>query len=130
MGMTLEDFAQRYKTKIKKDSIGDAFIAGRLADKKMKDRPEYHQHIYAYDGGKFAVFMLYPTNARWNSARKQLEALGATTIVNAECEGIIRFDPNDAKLVGRIIKLAGIRVKREMTEEQKTKLRERLCKKG
>jgi hypothetical protein len=130
--MILEEFAALYNLKIKKDSGEWPIIpAPKLAkDVIDKDRLESHTHIYRLsDSDTFWVYFNLGTKARWNSVQRQLLALGGILGITGDCDGFIRFDPADKALVKRILKLAKIRVKRQLTEEQREGLKARLARK-
>lgn len=124
--MTLTEFADRYRLKIKKDSCDDPIIPGRV---KGTRRPEDNHHVYESSGQLFA-YLTFPTVGRWNSARKKLEAAGAAPVMTCRYEGFIMFNPADESLVQLLLKTARIRVKRQLSEEQKAQIRERFQRKS
>lgn len=124
--MNLQQFAEKYRLKIKKDSCDDLIIPGRVKGAK---RVEDNHHILEYQG-RFEVYLTFPTVGRWNSARKKLEAAGAHPVMSCKHEGFLIFDPENEPLVKLVLKLARIRVKRQLTEEQKAEIRGRFAKKS
>jgi len=125
--MNLQEFAEKYQIKIRKDGCGDEIIPGRRVEKCEVDRPEDHQHVYE-EGGRFFTYLTFPTRARWNSARRRLEAVGLTAVVDADADGIMSFNPEDELQVRPLLKIAGVRVKRQLTPEQLAKLQARFTK--
>jgi hypothetical protein len=129
--MTLEQFIAKYRiSKIKKDSCEDPIILGKfvLHGSVDKDRPEAHHHIFMVDGQLYGGYYNFPTKARWNVARKQLLAGGATPGPSGDCDGFVYFDPDNETIVRLVMKLARVKVKRVLTEEQRSKLAARLKK--
>jgi hypothetical protein len=122
--MTLQEFAEKYKVKIRKDSCDDHGVYGKVKGAK---RTEDNHHVYT-SGGEFFVYLNFPTVGRWNNTRKRLMAAGADPFMTCTYDGLMTFDPENATLVRLIFRISKIRVKREMTDEQKAKLRERLAK--
>ena len=121
--VTLEQFAQQYRLKIKKDSCGDEVILGKMI---AGCEPDCH-HVYQH-GSFLAVYLNFPTKQRWNTARKALEAAGSTALQVGECDGMVRFDGEAATVARLVLKLARCRVKRVLSEEQKAEIRKRLKK--
>lgn len=122
--MTLLEFAEKYHLKIKRDGCDDPGVYGRVKGAK---RLEDNHHVYT-DGDKFYVYFNFPTVGRWNSARKRLLAAGAHAAMTCAYDGVLLFDPADEPLVRLVLKLAHIRVKRQLTDEQKAEIRQRFKK--
>jgi hypothetical protein len=124
--MNLQEFADRYQLKIKKDSCDDLIIPGRVKGRK---RPEDNHHVFEH-AGKFFVYFDFDTVGRWNSTRKRLQELGAQPVVTGRYDGYLLFNPEVEPLVKLALKLAKIRTKRQLTPEQKAEIRERFKKKA
>jgi hypothetical protein len=123
--MTLQEFADKYKVKIKKDSCDDSIIPGKL---KGAQRVEDNHHVFEAQG-KFSVYLNMPTTGRWSGATKRLLAAGAYRQMTGRMDGYLGFDPDDEPLVKLVLKTAKIRVRRQLTEEQKANIRQRFTKK-
>ena len=127
--MTIEEFAQQHHLKIKKSSCDEQLIVGKLVKGGGQDRPENHHHIYEVNG-RFFAFFNYTTVGKWNNVRKELELLGARAIVNAQTEGVLHFDHTCQPLVKAVFKHVRVKVKRQLTPEQKEAIRARFSKKS
>ena len=126
--MTLEEFADRYKVKVKTDSCGDPIIHGKV---RGAQRPEDTHHVFESPklSNMLAVYFNFETVGRWNNVRKKLLAYGAQLAVAGPYDGYLLFDPLNEPLVKLVLKLARIKVKRQLTEEQKAVIRARFAKK-
>lgn len=124
--MNLAEFAAKYHLKVKKDSCDDLLIPGRVKDAK---RVEDNHHIYQGLLGSLIVYFNFPSVGRWNSVRKKLDQPGVFPLKLLKYEGYFGFDPENELLVKLILKLAKIRVKRQLTPEQKAKIQARFTKK-
>lgn len=127
--MTLEEFAIRYKLKIKKDEVGDEIIPGKLVRGCGPERLSCHHHVYPLMSGAFAVYLNFPTKSRFKSAHRQLVASGAKPSATGDMDGILTFDAENEPLVKLVLKLTRVRAKRQMSEEQKQAVRQRFKKK-
>jgi len=128
--MNITEFAQRYKVRTRKDSCGDEIIPGRRTDKRSKlDRPEDHHHISEFNG-VFVLYMNFPTKPRWTYAKKALLTAGFKIRQDGDVDGLLAFDPEDVLQVQLILKLAGVRIRRQLTPEQSERLKARFAKKG
>jgi hypothetical protein len=128
--MNLQQFAEKYKLKIKKDTCGDEIILGKAHKALGAKRPEDHPHIY-YANKSIIAFLVFATKAKWTSAKKRLEVTNGgplDLVVNAEAEGLLKLNTDNTKLINLVLKLARIRVKRQLTEEQRNKLKARFIK--
>lgn len=131
--MNLDQFQEHYKispTRRKKDSLDEPLLMGKFEKGLVdKDRPEAHHHVYDVDGTLYAYFN-YPTRARANSARKQLIGAGALSGSIGEEDFIMVFDPENITLSKLVIRLAGIRIKKIISDEQRAAMKARLVKKA
>ena len=127
--MNIKEFSDKYRLKIKKDSCDDPIIMGKFIKQTGRDLPEYHHHIYEVDGA-FFIYFNFPTVGRWNSVRRKMQELGLHCVRNCTCDGVFLFDPvAHEPAVKIILKLVGVRVKRELTPEQKNEIRARFARK-
>jgi hypothetical protein len=128
--MNLQEFAARYQVKIKKDSCGDEIIPGKAHKALNAKRLEDHPHVWEHDRYGIAAYLTFPTRARWLSTQRRLEAIGTVRFVQTgDVEGIICFDPLNEVMTRLIFKIARVRVKRQLTDEQRAALRARFAKK-
>jgi hypothetical protein len=129
--MNLTQFAEQYRLKIRKDACGDELIAARKIDRGIiaaMDRLEDHHHVHEIDG-RFFLYVNYSTKARMNVARKKLVPAGALIINDGETDSIFGFDSENTELVKLVLKIARLKGKRVLTDEQKEAMRARLTKK-
>ncbi len=126
--MTIGKFAEVYRVHVRKDGCGEAIIPGkrRLPDERRK-RIEYASHIYEHGDGRFGVLFFFSTRRRWNFTKRRLAAAGFEIRQDGGTEGTALFDPSNAAQAGLAIKLARIRRRLELTQEQRQKLRDRLA---
>jgi hypothetical protein len=124
--MTLQDFADKYKLKVKRDSCDDPIIPGRVKGAK---RPEDAHHIFEGKfGGQLLVYFNFPTVGRWNTVKKKLDQPGVFPLMICKYDGFMSFDALNEPLVKLILKLAKIRTKRQLSPEQKDAIRQRFKK--
>jgi hypothetical protein len=133
--MTHEEFKVAFRLNDVADSCGDRLFAARKLSKGVveKDRPETRNHITIWDsvtGKNGVLYVNVATRAQYNSIERQLVALGGVPGLRGDCDGYIHFDPTDKKLVNKVLRVAKIRVKRVLTDEQRSKLADRLTRKG
>ena len=126
--MDLQEFATRYRLRIKKDGCDDPVCPGKQLRGTGPTRVENGHHVFE-ESGRFYAYLNFPTKARWNGARRQLEAAGLTLKVSTEFDGIAQFDPEKESVVHLVLKLGRFRIRKQLSEEQRAKLRERLAKK-
>src|SRR4029077_7652146 len=108
---TLEQFADNRRLRIRRDSCGEAIIAGKP---RNASRPEYQSHIYDNGDERFGVCLLCPTVGKWNNAAKRLLAIGLELVQNGDTEGTLLFTPDDRKKAKAAIREAGIKTRRTM----------------
>lgn len=125
--MTIKDFAEGHRVQARRDGCGDRIITGRLRAKNMSTRPEYASHIYENGDGRLGVLLMFESKRRWGSARRKLVAAGFEIRQDSDSEGTALFDPANAAQVRLALKLARVRVRRELTEEQRQKLLDRMA---
>lgn len=99
--MKLEDFATKYRLRVRRAEDGDHIIAGKLG------------HVYQHDAETLGLMFLPDRPRRWSHARRKLEAAGLTIWQNGDQEGSALFDP--ANTVQARIALKVIRAKPRRT---------------
>lgn len=122
--MNLDEFAARYQLKVKKDSCGDAIIPGRLPKWALGSKPEDCHHAYEHDG-RLALWLTFDTKRKWQAAKKRL---GLEVFIDDDTEGTLLLDPADERGTRLALRLAGIRVKRQLSAAAREAAGERLRK--
>jgi hypothetical protein len=91
--MTIQEFADRYRVRVRRDSCGDDIIPGKQFAKDMPKREEYRSHIYDNGDGRFGVCLVYSTSVRNTTVKPRLTACGFTIgqVGHSECTAL--FDP-------------------------------------
>ncbi len=108
--MTIEQFAERFKVKTRRDECGDTIIPG----KQHRDADGQSGIFDGFTGNQLGVVLLFGTRKKWGNARRKLQAEGFTVRQDGDAEGILTFDPESAKQARLAIKAAGVRVKKNM----------------
>ncbi|SRR5713101_1221267 len=129
--MTIEQFAEKYHARTRKDECGDTYIPGT----PWPDEHYGHQ-IYEHSNGRFAVLLMFPVegheaggpgkSAKWSHARKKLINAGFTVKQDGDAEGVALFDPEHKVQARLALKLAGIRT-RQLSPERKAVLTAQLA---
>jgi hypothetical protein len=91
--MTLEQFAEQYRVRIRRDSCGEEIISGKKFCHDMPKRVEYHSHIYDNGDGRFGVCLLSLTPGKWTHAKKRVFADGFTLGQDGDTEGRLTSIP-------------------------------------
>lgn len=143
--MTFDQFAQDYRVKTRHDECNEPVIPGKLwkVQPYRKGVPPrsgsmYGHHLFENGDGRIGVrLMFYVKNgheiggsgktAKWTNAKVKLSAAGFVITQDGDAEGVALFDPADAKQARLAIKLAGVRVRREMSPEKREALVARLA---
>jgi hypothetical protein len=122
--MTIHEFAIKYRLKVRQNrDDGTDIIPGR---------PGF-SHIYEYSDDELGVmFVSYatvhgsPRPRLWNAHSRKALAAGMTLRQNGDGEGAFSFDPANPVQAKLAIRIAGVKRKRRMTEEQRVKTAELL----
>jgi hypothetical protein len=107
--MTIREFAEQYRCRLKRDGCGEQIIPGKVGQ------------IYDYGTGRFgALFMPSgkPRSNLWGRVRRKLTAAGFQLLQNGDGEGCLLFDPTDATQTALAIRAVGARRKRVLSEGQ------------
>jgi hypothetical protein len=115
--MTIQDFAIKNRLKVRQDKDdGTDIIPGR---------PSF-SHIYEYSDDELGVmFASYatvhepPRPRLWNTHSRKALAAGMTLRQNGDAEGAFSFDPANPVQAKLAIRVAGVKRKRRITEEQR-----------
>ena len=108
--MTLESFAEQYRAKIRRDETdGTDTILGRLGQ------------IYEYGDDQLAVMFLPAGESsarKWAAVKRQAEVVGMTLRQSGDDEGVFTFNPADPQQCQVALKIAGVKVRRQMSPER------------
>jgi hypothetical protein len=117
--MTLADFAEKNRFKVKRDDLGDAIILGKQG------------HLYEYSATELGVMFMPPRTESepwgrwcpktWGNLRRAAAAAGMTLRQNGDSEGCLSFDPKNNEQVKLALKIARVRPKRQPTADQVAK---------
>lgn len=107
--MTLSEFAEQYRLKIKRDECGDPIIPGR------------HGHVYENSPTTLGAYLIFNSIRKYNFAAKMLRAYGCLQRQDAEMEGTFLFVPTSG-MVRQVLKVVGIKKRRVLSEAQKRAL--------
>lgn len=122
--MTVQQFAEQYRVKARKDSCGEVIVPGK--PRKTK-RVEDKSHIYEHGNGQFGLCVMNPlpyseAKAKYTNAKSRLLAAGFIQGQDGDSEGTFLFDPANAVQAKLAIKEAGIKVARVLSPEQRALL--------
>ena len=120
--VTIQSFAEAHRLPVKRDSCGEAIIAGR--PRKAK-RNEDRNHIFEYADGQLAICLLMGTVGKWNNRKKTALAAGFTLGQDASVEGTLLFNAQNAKQAKLAISLVGAREKAVLSPERLADLQSR-----
>lgn len=117
--MTLAEFAEKHRLKVRRDESNDVIVPGRFG------------HLYEYSADRFGACIALegkkaPKTYRWNRARDAFVAAGMKIVQRGDAEGCATFSPHDEKQVKLAIQHLGIRTKRQISPERRDALLERL----
>ena len=117
----IEQFAERFKVKTRRDECGDTIIPG----KQHKFADGQSSIFGGYDNGQLGVALLFGTKTKWTYARRKLEEAGFFVRQLGETEGVLTFDPANAPQARLAIKTAGVRTKKNMAPPSAAQLAQR-----
>jgi hypothetical protein len=96
---------------------------------------EYHSHVYdGFSDGKLGVYLGFASAKKYGNSRRALLAVGcegkqAAGSVRPGGEyptnGCLKFDPSDPEQVRAVIRLAGLKARRVLSEEARDRQRAR-----
>jgi hypothetical protein len=107
--MTIKEFAELYRLKVKRDECGDPIIPGRFG------------HVYEHSDTDLGVYLCFGSVRKYNFAAKRLRAHGCIQRQDAETEGTLLFVPTTG-MSRLVLRIAGIKRRRIMSEAQKRSL--------
>ena len=109
--MSLKQFSELYRLKLRRDECGDFFVGGKSGQ------------VYEYAPGRLAVLFLGDTKRQWNAAKKKLAAAGFELTQDCDTEGTASFDPEDADQCRVAIQVVKAKPRRVLTPAQRAQLR-------
>ena len=117
--MTLANFAEKNRLKVKRDDRGDTIILGKQG------------HLYEYSTTELGVMFMPPRTESepwgrwcpkaWGNFKRAAVAAGMTIRQNGDSEGCLSFDPKNNEQAKLAIKIAKVRPKRQRTPDQVAK---------
>ena len=105
--MKLEDFATKYRLKVRRAEDGEPVIPGKFG------------HLYHHDDSTLGLFFMPERPRRWSHARRKLEAADFTIWQNGDDEGSALFDPTNTIQARLALKVVGAKRKRTLTAEDR-----------
>jgi hypothetical protein len=110
-GVTITEFATRYRLKMTKDDRGDPVIPGRIGTSNIYE--------YAHDAlGVVFVGAEPPRTNLWNKFKAACLAAGMSLRQSGDAEGAFTFDPNNREQAKVAIRGIRARAKRQVSPEQ------------
>jgi len=122
--MTIQQFAEQYRVKTRKDSCGEVIAPGKPRKTKWV---EDKSHIYEHGNGEFGLCLMNPVShpeakAKYTNAKNRLLAAGFIQGQDGDSEGTFLFDGSNAVQAKLAIRESGIKVARVLSPEQRALL--------
>jgi hypothetical protein len=112
--MTIQQFAEKYRLKVTRDSCGDAIVQGRL----YKDA-----NISEYDEGLCMCWLTKESHAKkFNSTKRACLSAGMTIVQEGDDEAIFLFDGANNRQAKLAISSIRAKVKKVLSPEALAKL--------
>ena len=147
--MSIEEFAEKHRLKLKKDGCGDSIIPGRLADRESAETvkrragrgvkrvlAECHSHLYdGFTDGKLGVYLSFSSPKRYGNARRALLVVGCEGKQAADSvrpggeyptDGCLKFDPANDAQAELVVRLAGLKKRRVLSDEARQAASDRM----
>jgi hypothetical protein len=86
----------------------------------------YDHHVYEHGAGRFGVMLMFDSARKWSNAKKTLIAGGFAIRQNGDTEGMALFDPEDKAQARLALKIAGARIRRQLSPEKREAVVKRL----
>jgi hypothetical protein len=116
----IHKFAEKNRMKITRDECGDAIIAGRQGQ------------LYPNTESEMGVMFLPPKTRQdscgrwcpklWGNFKRAAALIGMVLTQDGDSEGCLSFDPQNAEQVKLAIKIAKVRIRKELSPERKAAL--------
>jgi hypothetical protein len=102
----LEQFAEEYSLKTRKDECGHVVITGRSGN--------------VYDGftSQLGAYLNFGSARKWNSVKRQLEQVGCAVRQNGDTDGCLTFNPDSEAQARAVIRLVRLKTRRTPSEAQ------------
>jgi hypothetical protein len=103
----IEDFAAKYRLKVKRAEDGEPVIPGKFG------------YVYQHDSETLGLLFMPDRPRLWPRARRKLEAAGLIIWQDGDLEGSALFDPANTVQARLALKVVGAKRKRTLTPEQR-----------
>lgn len=108
-------FAQNYHVRAKRDACGEIIVSGRVG------------HIYDHcDSRQLGVLLMFQSKMQWTYAKRKLLAAGFTIGQDGDTEGTALFDSTNPALSRVALRIARVKVRRQMSPAQRRAAVDRL----
>ena len=104
--MKLEDFAAKYRLKVRREEDGEPIISGKFG------------RLYQHDAETLGLFFMPDRPRRWSHARRKLEAAGLTIWQDGDDEGSALFDPANTVQARLALKVVRAKPRRTLSAAQ------------
>jgi hypothetical protein len=110
--MTITQFAEQYRLRVRKDECGNKIIPGKAGQ------------IYYYGRGEMGLIYMSepPSVGKWNNRRKAMESAGFRILQDGDAEGSAIFDGNDSKQVRLAMQIVRAKTIRVVSDAQRSAL--------
>ena len=116
----IHKFAENNRMRVTRDDCGDAIIAGKQGQ------------LYSYTESEMGVMFLPPKTTEyscgrwcpklWGSFKRAAALIGMALKQDGDSEGCLSFDPQNAEQVKLAVKIAKVRIRKELSPERKAAL--------
>ncbi len=99
---TIQQFAERYRVKTRRDECGDTIIPGKTG------------HIADGFVAGLGICEMELTRKKWGNVRRKMEAAGFAVRQDADTEGVATFDPANKQQAKLALRLVRVKTRRQM----------------
>jgi hypothetical protein len=119
--LDIQQFAEQYRVRVRRDSCGDEVIPGKP---RHTTRQEDRRHILQHsdDGNLFGVCLLLNSARAFGNAVRRLLPAGFISGQTGDAEGVLLFDPANPEQAKAAIREAGIRIRVPASPERLAQL--------
>jgi hypothetical protein len=108
-------FAENFHVYAKRDACGEIIVSGRVG------------HIYdQHNRRQLGVLLMFQSKMQWTYAKRKLLAAGFTIRQDGDTEGTALFDSTDPALSRLALRIARVKVRRQMSPAQRQATVDRL----
>jgi hypothetical protein len=125
--MNVEQFAERHHARARRDECGETIVPGKLWKLQPKLGRMYGHQVYDHSDGRVGVLLMFDSKAKWTNAKRKLLDAGFTLKQNGDTEGACLFDPENKAQAKLALKVAGVRIRRELSPERREALANQLA---